>query len=126
MNDSTTATPKYNPLEKLPVLILKTGESVYESRFILEYLEAKYPDPPLLPPGIDEQLAARQVEVLADGICDACVLLFWERHRPAEQQSQEWINRQQRKVDGGLAALPDHPHDGQLARGELRSGSHVY
>jgi glutathione S-transferase len=103
--DSTTATPKYNPLEKLPVLILETGESGYESRFILEYLEAKYPDPPLLPPGIDEQLAARQVEVLADGICDACVLLFWERHRPAEQQSQEWINRQQRKVDGGLAAL---------------------
>jgi glutathione S-transferase len=38
-------------------------------------------------------------------VCDACVLIFWERHRPADQQSQAWIDRQQRKVDGGLAAL---------------------
>jgi glutathione S-transferase len=59
----------------------------------------------MLPDDTDGKLAARHVEVLADGICDACVLLFWERHRPAEQQSREWIARQQRKVDGGLAAL---------------------
>lgn len=103
--DSTTATPRYNPLEKLPVLILEDGSSIYESRFILEYLEAKFPGTPMLPADIDGQLAARHVEVLADGICDACVLLFWERHRPVEQQSREWMARQQRKVDGGLAAL---------------------
>ena len=33
--DSTTQTPRHNPLEKLPVLILYDGSSVYESRFIL-------------------------------------------------------------------------------------------
>lgn len=103
--DSTTATPRHNPLEKLPVLILEDGSSVYESRFILEYLEAKYPLPPMLPDDIDGKLGARHVEVLCDGVCDACVLLFWERHRPAEQQSQAWMARQQRKVDGGLAAI---------------------
>ena len=103
--DSSTVTPRYNPLEKLPVLILEDGSAVYESRFILEYLEAKFPAPALLPADIDGKLAARQVEVLADGVCDAFVLLFWERHRPAEQQSQTWMQRQQRKIDGGLAAL---------------------
>ena len=103
--DSTTATPRYNPLEKLPVLILQDGSSVYESRFILEYLEAKFPTPPMLPDDLDGKLAARHTEVLADGVCDACVLLFWERHRPKEQQSREWMARQQRKVDGGIAAL---------------------
>lgn len=103
--DSTTATPQYNPLEKLPVLIMDDGSAVYESRFILEYLEAKFPIPPMLPDDIDGKLAARQVEVLCDGVCDAFVLLFWERHRPAEQQSKEWMARQQRKIDGGLAAL---------------------
>ena len=103
--DSTTATPQYNPLEKLPVLIMPDGRAVYESHFILEFLEAKFPLPPLLPNDIDGKLAARQVEVLCDGVCDAFVLLFWERHRPAEQQSQEWMARQQRKIDGGLAAL---------------------
>ena len=103
--DSTTVTPRYNPLEKLPVLILEDGSAVYESRFILEYLEAKHPTPTLLPDDIDGKLAARHVEVLADGVCDAFVLLFWERHRPPEQQSQEWMARQLRKIDGGLTAL---------------------
>src|SRR3954454_23777702 len=86
--DSTTQTPKYNPLEKLPVLLFDNGSLVYESRFILEYLEAKFPLPPLLPDAVDEKLAARQVEVIADGICDAFVLFFWERHRPPEHQRQ--------------------------------------
>lgn len=103
--DSSTRTPKYNPLEKLPVLILEDGSAVYESRFILEYLEAKYPAPPMLPDDIDGKLAARQVEVLADGVCDAFVLLFFERHRAPEHQSGEWMARQQRKLDGGMAAI---------------------
>ena len=103
--DSTTATPAYNPLEKLPVLVLPDGRGIYESRFILEWLEAKHPDPPLLPANKDDALAARQVEVIADGICDALVLLFWERRRPEQHQSAPWMARQRRKVDGGLRAL---------------------
>ena len=103
--DSTTATPAYNPLEKLPVLVLPDGRGVYESRFILEGLEAKHPEPPLLPADADDALAARQVEVIADGVCDALVLLFWERRRPEEQRSDPWMARQRRKVDGGLRAL---------------------
>jgi glutathione S-transferase len=86
-------------------LVLEDGSAVYESRFILEYLEAKFPEPPMLPDDIDGKLAARQVEVLCDGVCDAFVLLFMERHRPVEHQSQPWMARQQRKIDGGLAAL---------------------
>ena len=103
--DKSTETPKYNPLEKLPVLITESGEGVYESRFILEWLEAKHPLPSLLPDSQDERLAARQMEVLADGVCDAFVLHFWERHRAPEQQSREWLARQRRKIDGGLAEI---------------------
>ncbi len=105
--DSTTATPAYNPLEKLPVLVLPDGRGIYESRFILEWLEAKHPEPPLFPAGTDDALAARQVEVIADGICDALVLLFWELRRPEEHRSAPWMARQRRKVDGGLRALSD-------------------
>ncbi len=116
--DSTTATPKYNPLEKLPVLILQDQSAIYELRFILEYLEAKFPSPPMLPDDIDGKLAARQVEVLCDGICDAFVLLFWERHRPPEQQSQQWMARQQRKIDGGLAAVAGIAGDREYVVGD--------
>jgi glutathione S-transferase len=105
--NSTTQTPKHNPLEKLPVLLLDDGDSVYESHFILEWLEAKFPEPSMLPPDIDGRLAARRVEVVSDGVCDALVQLFWERHRPEEQQSTEWKARQMRKVDGGMRAVSE-------------------
>lgn len=107
--DSTTQTPAHNPLEKLPVLILEDGKTaVYESHYILEWLEAKYPPPShpaLLPDGLDDKLFARQVEVVADGICDALVLAFFEKMRDPEKQSEPWMARQMRKVEGGLRVL---------------------
>ena len=116
--DSTTATPRHNPLEKLPVLILEDGSSVYESRYILEVIEAKWPVPALVPADPWERLAARKVEVIADGVCDALVLLFWERHRAPEAQSAEWIARQRRKVDGGLRALAETAGDREWVVGD--------
>ncbi|WP_431268814.1 glutathione S-transferase N-terminal domain-containing protein [Dankookia sp. P2] len=116
--NSTTATPKHNPLEKLPVLIFEDGSSVYESRYILEVIEAKWPEPALVPADTWERLAARKIEVIVDGVCDALVLLFWERHRAPEIQSAEWIARQRRKVDGGLRALAETAGDREWVVGD--------
>lgn len=115
--EGATETPLYNPLEKLPVLVLPGSEGIYESRFILEWLEAKHPTPRLLPDKVDDVLAARQCEVIADGISDATVLLFFERQRAAP--SPEWIARQRRKVDGGLRALESRAGDGFLVGGRF-------
>lgn len=101
----TTATPRHNPLEKLPVLILDDGSSVYESSYILQWLEAKHPTPPLLPDDVDGRLLARKFEVLCDGVCDAFVLMFFEKMREPGRQSPEWIARQRRKVDGGVREI---------------------
>jgi glutathione S-transferase len=108
----TTATPAYNPLEKLPVLVLPDGTGIYESRFILEWLELRHPTPRLLPDDPEDVLRARQIEVIADGICDAVVLLFFERMRDAP--SEEWMARQRRKVEGGVRALAERAGDGFL------------
>jgi glutathione S-transferase len=102
--DSTTTTPRYNPLEKLPVLILDDGSSVYESSYILQYLEAKYPQVPLLPDDVDERLLARKLEVLCDGVCDAVVLSLFEKMRDGGG-SPQWLARQRRKIDGGVAEM---------------------
>ncbi len=103
--DSNTSTPHYNPLEKLPVLLCDDGTSVYESRYILEWLELKHPTPRLTPADVDGLLAVKRFEVLADGVCDAAVLLFWERSREQEKFSAEWAARQLRKVEGGLREI---------------------
>jgi len=89
-------------------LISEDGKTaVYESHFILEWLEAKHPEHPLIPPAsqIDDQLFAKQIEVVADGMCDALILAFFESERVPEKRSQPWTDRQQRKVAGGLKAL---------------------
>ena len=116
--DSTTATPRYNPLEKLPILLLDDDRSVYESSFILEYLEAKHPLPALLPVDVDERLAARKFEVLCDGVCDAVVLTFFERRRPASCQSKDWSARQRRKIEGGVREMARLVGDRQWAVGD--------
>lgn len=103
--DSDTSTPLYNPLEKLPVLLCDDGTSVYESRFILEWIESKHPTPRLTPVDLDGRLDVKRFEVLADGVCDAAVLLFWERAREPEKRSAEWAARQQRKIAGGLREI---------------------
>lgn len=115
--DSTTVTPKYNPLEKLPILILDDGSSVYESDFILQYLELKFPRPPLLPQDVDGQIDARRFEVLCDGVCDAVVQTFFERMRPADQVSKEWTARQRRKIDGGIGDIARRIGDRAFAVG---------
>ena len=53
----------------------------------------------------DEMLLAKQIEVVADGVCDAFVLLFFEKARGEDKKSAEWAARQQRKIDGGFRAL---------------------
>lgn len=100
--NADTATPRHNPLEKVPVLILDDGTTYYESRFILEYLEIKHPDPPMFPKDPDEFLAAKRLEVLMDGICDAAVLVIFERQRAEELRSAPWEERQMRKIEGGF------------------------
>ena len=109
--ESSTQTPRHNPLEKLPVLIFPDGKAIYESHYILEYLEAKYPDhSPLLPQGptsIDAPLFAKQVQVVADGICDALLLSFFEAQHEYDKRSELWMARLRRKIDGGLEAFAD-------------------
>ena len=127
-NDDTR-TPQFNPLEKLPILICEDGETVYESRFVNEWIEFQHPEPPLMPKEKNGILLAKRFEILADGVCDACVLVFWERARPEAARSQEWMARQLRKRDGGLKEisrlLGDRPYcvDNRFTLADIAVGS---
>jgi glutathione S-transferase len=91
---------------------------VYESHYILEYIEAKFPDKTsMLPQDIGERLFAKKVEVIADGVYDALVPLFFEKQRAEGTQSPEWKARQMRKVDGGFKALSKWVGDKDLIVG---------
>jgi glutathione S-transferase len=38
--NADTTVPRYNPLNKVPALVMDDGESIYDSRVICEYLDA--------------------------------------------------------------------------------------
>ena len=97
----------FNPLGKVPVLELKDGETLFDSRVIVEYLEHVSPVGQLIPSEPTQRIRIRKIEALADGITDAAALIFLEFKRPQEQQSQDWMLRQQTKVFKGLEALSE-------------------
>ena len=93
----------YNPLGKVPALILDDGNVLFDSRVIVEYLDDARPGAKLIPDNNRERAMVKRWEALGDGIADAGVAVFLERKRPAEKQAGEWITRQLAKVESGIA-----------------------
>jgi len=98
-----------NPLGKVPCLVMEDGSAMYDSRVIAEYLDTLTPVCKLLPPNSRDRANVKVWEALADGVGDAAVLAYLERtQRPAELQSQAWIDRQMGKVKSGLQVMSDN------------------
>src|SRR5450755_4775395 len=106
-----TAVPQFNPLGKVPVLILDDGTALYDSRVIVEYLDTVSPVSRLIPEPSRQRIAVKRWEALADGICDAAVAIVLETKRPAKQQNAESLARQQQKIDRGLAEFANELGD---------------
>jgi glutathione S-transferase len=102
-----TKVGEVNPLGKVPVLVLKDGETLYDSRVIVEYLENVSPVGHLLPQEPGARIEVRKIEALADGMTDAAALIYLENKRPEELRSKEWIARQETKVFRALEALSE-------------------
>jgi glutathione S-transferase len=103
-----TRTPAFNPLGKVPCLVLDGGEAVFDSRVIAEYLDTLSPVGRLIPPSGRSRLAVKTWEALADGLLDAAVAARLERTWPGRittERSQAWIDRQMGKVNDALAAM---------------------
>lgn len=116
-----TAVPAYNPLGKVPVLVLDDGTTLFDSRVIVEYLDTVSPVSRLIPEPNRQRIVVKRWEALADGICDAAVTLVLERKRPARQQNKDWLDRHQRKIDLGLKELADELGEKAWCNGDAYS-----
>jgi glutathione S-transferase len=101
-----TTIGNFNPLGKVPCLVMEDGEAVFDSRVICEYIDTLTPVGKLIPPSGRERAEVRCWEALADGISDAGILIRLENtQRDAKARSDAWVARQQRKIADGLAAI---------------------
>lgn len=98
--------PRFNPLGKVPTLVLDDGRGLYDSPVIVEYLDTLGGGPRLIPETPAERVEVKRWEALGDGIAEATVNINHERREPAEKQkAPDWFQRQRDKVDRGLAAM---------------------
>jgi glutathione S-transferase len=95
----------YNPLGKVPVLVLPDNDSLYDSRVIAEYLDNRTPLAHLIPKDNTTKSAVRRWEALADGITDAAVAVMLEQRKPEPKQDEAFIAKQMDKVSRGLHVL---------------------
>lgn len=103
-----------NPLGKVPTLVLDDGTAVFDSRVILDHLDALTGGGTLIPVDPAARLRCLTTQALADGVMDASVLIVYEaRWRPEAIRLPRWTDHQGDKIAralGVLEAVP--PEDG--------------
>jgi glutathione S-transferase len=105
---AATTIAESNPLGKVPCLVMEGAEALFDSRVIVEYLDALSPVGKLIPSVGRERAGVKTWEALADGVLDAAILARLEATwagRSTEQRSSAWIERQLGKVHAAVQAM---------------------
>ncbi|MHB8284667.1 MAG: glutathione S-transferase family protein, partial [Caulobacteraceae bacterium] len=95
---------QYNPLRRVPTLVLDDGEVVIESWAILDYLDERAGAKALIPERGEERRKVLKVCALATGLADKAVSLVYERVLH-EETSKAWTDRCSLQVGAVLDVL---------------------
>ncbi len=98
---------RYNPLGRVPTLVLDDGEALIESAAILDYLdELAGPQRALLPRAGRPRRDALRIMSIAVGAAEKGVLQLYERaFRPQEKRHPPWVDRCRLQMHAGLTEL---------------------
>jgi len=96
----------YNPLARVPTLVLDDGEVLIDSTVILDYLDGLVPAAKrMLPVAEPARRRALKVTTLGVHTAEKAVSLFYEKVLHKQAASDVWISRCRTQISGGLAAL---------------------
>jgi glutathione S-transferase len=108
--DASDTLRSQNPLGKIPCLITASGESIYDSGVIIEYLQELAGTDRIVPLSGPARWRALTQARLADGITEAALLIVYEgRYRAPEQRVESWVAYQAEKIQRALAAFDAAP-----------------
>lgn len=111
-----------NPLFKVPMLTLPSGETLYESAYILDHLDELAVErglAPLIPRQGPERRQVQQLMALAIVATEKAVAIEYERKRPGERQWADWTERLRGQMRQAFALLEE-----RLA-GDFLFGGHL-
>lgn len=120
----------YNPLVRIPALVLDDGEALIESWAILDWLDEEAgPARRLTPAGGPERRRVMKLTAVGVGTIDKGVMAAYEgRFHPPEKVHAPWIEHNEAQVLGGLGFLDQAAMaaaGGWLAGGERPSQADV-
>jgi glutathione S-transferase len=101
---------QYNPLVRVPTLVLDDGEVLLDSAALLDYLDEMIgPQRALLPRVGRERRTALKLMAIAIGAADKAREQVYERaFRPPEKRHEPWLARCRTQMHGALSELERH------------------
>ena len=105
MTQPHEALMRENPLSKIPTLVTDSGEILYDSITICEYLDHLSGRPRLFPPPGPERWTTMRRHALGNGFLDLLIFFRDERNRPDGARSQPHIDAYGIKARATLDAL---------------------
>ncbi len=98
---------EFNPLGRVPTLVLDDGEALIESAAILDHLDERAgPERALLPAAGAERRAALNIMAIATGAAEKGALQVYEAaFRPEEKRHEPWVERCAAQMHGALGEL---------------------
>jgi glutathione S-transferase len=128
--DNPDPVKKYNPLVRVPTLVLDDGEALVESYAILDALDDIAGDAKrLIPASGVARRTVMQLAAVSTGTMDKAVWAYYEgRFHPAEKVHKPWVEHNEGQVLGGLAhldACAGTAGDGWLAGGDRISQADI-
>jgi glutathione S-transferase len=125
--ENGSCTADYSPLQQLPILITNDGGILYDSSYIMLWLESMLPDTSMVPVDAEKRMECAKRQMLGERLMEVAQALIFEHHRPTP--SSVWIERQSLKVEGALVAIErlyaerSSPSDSQIDYGDIAVGS---
>lgn len=109
-----------SPMNRIPVLITGSGETIVESVVIAEYLEERFPEPALLPGDSKDRALVRMFSRIVDlDVLTPVTRLFELHYVPARDEAA--IAAQFARLHHGLAAVEARMAQGPFALGDTVS-----
>ena len=98
---------EFNPLGRVPTLVLPNGEKLFESAAILDYLdEFVGAERALLPARGPDRRTALNLMAMATGAAEKGVMQVYEGvFRPESKRHQPWLDRLRLQMNSSLAAI---------------------
>lgn len=111
-----------NPLRKIPILLLDSGEPLLDSRVICDYLEAQGGAPRLLPDDAAERWRAQTRIAIAEGAMDAALAIIMAGRVSPDMATAEWKQWLMEKTTAALDYFEKQVQDGGFDLSDITLG----